>query len=204
VVYMPDLVDRYTREFGLFGITIAVIGWLLIVAGVIVTGAAVGAEFDASTNTWVIRAKQTFRLTDPGLEVDQPVTVPSGLTAADLVLLVRVAVNWLILAAAIWVAALIVPGIVVSGGFLTYVWISLLLGLVNAVLGPFLRLVAFPLTFITLGVFALVVNALLLATTAGLAENLAVGGFGETILGALVISLVTTLLELVLRPWRDT
>jgi membrane protein len=201
-VYMPQLIEKYTRELGLFGITIALLGWLLAVAGVTVASAAIGAEFDASRATWAVDLKLRFRLYDPASEppTSDPEAEPSGLTREDLVLAARGVLNWLTIAAAVWVAAAIVPGIRVSGGFLTFLWVSLILGLVNAVLGPLLRLVALPLTAVTLGLFALVVNGLLLAITAGLSDNLAVGGFGGTILGALIISLVTTLLELVVRP----
>jgi putative membrane protein len=78
--------------------------------------------------------------------------------------------------------------------------VSILFGLVNAVLGPLLQLIALPLTILTLGSFALVVNGVLLAVTAGLSDRLDVGGFLGTVLGALVISVITTLVELVLRP----
>jgi uncharacterized membrane protein YvlD (DUF360 family) len=56
------------------------------------------------------------------------------------------------------------------------------------------------LTLLTLGTFALVVNGVLLAVTAGLTHQLDADGLGSCILGALVISVVTTVLELVLRP----
>jgi putative membrane protein len=101
---------------------------------------------------------------------------------------------WAVLAVAIGIAAGIVPGIEVDGGFFTLLWVSLLFGLVNAILGPILHLLSAPLTIITLGLFALVVNGVLLAITAGLSDNLDVGGFLGTILGALVISIVTAVL----------
>ena len=101
---------------------------------------------------------------------------------------------------AVWVATSIVPGIDVPGGFLTLLGVSLLLGLVNAVLGPLLYLVAMPLTVLTLGTFALVVNGVLLSVTAALTDQLDTAGLGSSVLGALVISVVTTVLELVLRP----
>jgi putative membrane protein len=101
---------------------------------------------------------------------------------------------WAVLAVAIGIAAGIVPGIEVDGGFFTLLWVSLLFGLVNAILGPILHLLSAPLTIVTLGLFALVVNGVLLAITAGLSDNLDVGGFLGTILGALVISIVTAVL----------
>ena len=66
------------------------------------------------------------------------------------------------MAAAVWAATLVVPGIDVHGGFPTYLAVSLLLGLVNAILGPLLRLVAMPLNLVTMGLFALVTNGVLL------------------------------------------
>jgi putative membrane protein len=103
-------------------------------------------------------------------------------------------VVWAVLAIAVGVAAAIVPGIEVEGGFFTLLWVALLFGLVNAILGPILHLLSAPLTIITLGLFALVVNAVLLAITAGLSSKLDVGGFIGTIIGALVISIITAVL----------
>jgi uncharacterized membrane protein YvlD (DUF360 family)/uncharacterized BrkB/YihY/UPF0761 family membrane protein len=201
-VYMPAMMERYTTQFGLFGITIVLIGWLLIVSGVIVVSAAVGAEFDKSRTPWIVRLRNRYHLVDP----DGPVLVAdhagqvSGLVGADIRLLVRVGVNWLVLAAAVAASAVIVPGIDVEGGLSAYLVVSLLFGLVNATLGPLLHLVALPLSVVTLGSFALVVNGVLLAVTAALTTSLDLGGFADAVLGALVISIVTTLLELVLRP----
>ena len=115
-------------------------------------------------------------------------------------MLMRVLVNWAVMTVAVWVATAVVPGIDVPGGLVTYLGVSLLFGLVNAVLGPLLHLVTLPLSVLTLGLFALVVNGLLLSVTAAVSSNLDVSGFGSAVLGALVISIVTTLLELVLRP----
>jgi putative membrane protein len=117
-------------------------------------------------------------------------------------LFVRVAVNWMIMSAAVWAATAIAPGIDLSGGFGTLLGVALLFGLVNAVLGPLLYLVALPLTVMTLGLFALVVNGCLLLITALLTENLNIDGLGSAVLGALVISAVITVIELVLRPVR--
>jgi putative membrane protein len=201
-IYMPPLVTKYTNEFGMFGITIALIGWLLAACGVLVASAAVGAEFDASRETWVVALKTRYALFDPaaGVPTVDEQAAASGLNRGDLLMFFRVLVNWLILAAAVWAATAIVPGISVPGGFLTLLVVSLLLGLVNAVLGPLLHLVALPLTLLTLGTFALVVNGVLLAVTAGISDKLDADGLGSCILGALVISVVTTALELVLRP----
>ena len=204
-IYMPATVERYTNEFGLFGITIALIGWLLAASYILVVCTVFGAEFDASNGRWIRKLKAKFGLLDPDLE---PADLDSevhggGLTAGDILAIVRVLINWLIMTAAVWVATVVVPGLHVSGGFLTYLGISLLLGFVNAALGPVLHFVALPLSVLMLGSFALVVNSVLLAVTAGLSARFEIDGLGSALFGALVIAVVTTLLELVLRPIRS-
>lgn len=204
-IYMPGLVERYTNEFGLFGITIAMVGWLLASAGILVASAAIGAEFDHSQARWVLALKTRFRLEDPALERPVPSLAEqaAGLTTDDLRLLVRVLLNWLILAAGVWVATAVVPNIDVPGGFVTYLAVSLLLGLVNAVIGILPRLVPLPFTVVTLGLSALVINTVLLVVTATITPNLEVGSLWAALLGALVISVVTTTLEILTRPIRD-
>jgi putative membrane protein len=106
-------------------------------------------------------------------------------------------VVWLVVAAGIGISAALLPSVDVSGGALGLLGVALLFGLVNALVGPLLRLVSLPLTLVTFGLFALVINAALLGITAGLTDALDVGGFFQTILAAIVISLVTAVLTLV-------
>ena len=106
-------------------------------------------------------------------------------------------VSWFVLAAAIGLTAAIVPSVDVDGGFFTLLWVALLFGLVNALIGPILRLISLPLTLVTFGLFALVVNAVLLALTAGLSDGLEVGGFLGSIVAALLISIFATLISVV-------
>jgi putative membrane protein len=109
----------------------------------------------------------------------------------------------LITAAAFAVAAWLIPSFEVHGGFFTYLWVALVFGVVNAVLGPLLHLISLPLTILTLGLFALVVNGVVLTAVAGLSDNLDVGGFGWSILAALVISIVSAALGSVSRATFD-
>jgi membrane protein len=200
-IYMPDVMTRATNEFGLFGVTITLIGWLLAASFILVAATAIGAEFDSSNVPWLVRLKIRFGLVDPAAEA--PVTISTerlGLTRDDLAALTRVLVNWLIMIAAVWIATAVVPGIVVNGGLGTYLAISLLFGLVNAVLGPVLYWLAGSQSWLRLGGSALVVNGILFAATAGLSPNLDIGGLGGAVLGALVVAVVSTLLELVFRP----
>ena len=112
----------------------------------------------------------------------------------------RLLLNWVIIAIAVWAAAALVPNIEVHGGALTYLWVALLFGLVNAILGPILHLLSLPLTILTLGLFALVVNTALLAITAWLSSKLSIDGFWAAFFGALIISIVTAVLHLILDP----
>ncbi|RZS89649.1 putative membrane protein [Motilibacter rhizosphaerae] len=111
----------------------------------------------------------------------------------------RLLVRWLVLAVAIWLATALIPGIEVRGGAGTYLWVALLFGLVNAVVGPVLRLLALPFTVLTLGLFALVVNAALLGITARLTEHLDVSGFWSAVAAAVVISLASAAMDRVVR-----
>jgi putative membrane protein len=109
-------------------------------------------------------------------------------------MLKQLIVVWLVVAAAIAITAALLPSVDIDGGFLGILWVALLFGLVNALIGPLLRLISLPLTMITFGLFALVVNAALLGITAWLTDSLDVGGFFPTVLAAIVISVVTSVL----------
>lgn len=104
-------------------------------------------------------------------------------------------VVWAVVAASIWAAAALLPSVEIHGGVLSLLWVALLFGLVNALLGPLLRLISLPLTVLTFGLFALVVNAALLGITAWLTDSLDVGGFFPTVLAAIVISVITAVLS---------
>ena len=206
-IYMPQLMTKATNEFGLFGITITIIGWLLVASFILVACAALGAEFDASDAPWLVRLKARFQLVDPGhgdLAAAPAETQRRGLTSADLEALVRGLTNWLVLVAAVWLATVVVPGIHVTGGVLSYLVISVIFGLVNAVLGPFVHWLAGSRSWLRVGGSTFVVNGLLLATTAGLSPKLDIDGFGSAVAGAVVISIAATLLELVVRPVQAT
>ena len=70
----------------------------------------------------------------------------------------------------------------------TYLWIGLIFGVVNAIVGPLLRLLSLPFVLLTLGLFLLIINAALLALTAGLTERLTVDGFGTALIGGLILA----------------
>ena len=116
--------------------------------------------------------------------------------------LIRLLVN----AAALWVATRIVPGVSYSGGALPLLGVALVFGVVNAVISPVLKILTFPIILLTLGIFALVINGLMLMLTSGLSSALGLGfhvrGFWAAFWGALVVSLVSTVLSLFFRDAR--
>lgn len=90
----------------------------------------------------------------------------------------------------LWVASRLVPGLQFSGTTALVV-AAILLGLVNAFVRPILVFLTLPITVVTLGLFLLVVNALMLALVAALMDGFALAGFGSALLGALVLGLVS-------------
>mgnify|MGYP002624142646 CR=1 FL=1 len=104
--------------------------------------------------------------------------------------LIRLFVNALALAAAAW----LIDGIQMSGGFWDVLVVALVFGLLNAILKPVLLFLSLPFLIVTLGLFALVINAVMLLITANLLEDFAVSGFWTAVLGSIVISLVTMIL----------
>ena len=109
--------------------------------------------------------------------------------------LIRLFVNALALTAAAWMF----DGIVLSGGFFDVLLVAFVFGLLNALLKPILIFFSLPLLVLTLGLFALVVNAVMLLITSSLMDDFEVSGFGTAILGSIVISLVTMILGSVLK-----
>ena len=103
--------------------------------------------------------------------------------------LLRLIVN----AAALWVAAQLVSGIVVAG-LTPLVLAALVLGLINAIVRPVLVIVTLPLTLLTLGLFIFVLNAFCLWLTSRIVPGFEVQTFGSALLGALVVSIVSWIL----------
>ncbi|MFC5998740.1 phage holin family protein [Quadrisphaera sp. GCM10027208] len=124
--------------------------------------------------------------------------------------LIKVVVN----ALAIWVATLVVPGITATGPgtdlanqVLTFLVIGLIFGLVNAVVKPVVALLALPLYILTLGLFSFIVNALMLELTSWISQATPLtftvdDFFWSAVLGAVVVTFVSMVLNLVL-PDRD-
>lgn len=112
----------------------------------------------------------------------------------------RLLLRWLISSLAIFVAVWLVPGIDFSGPGWHIGVVALVFGLLNALLRPLLYLLTCPLVILTLGLFGLVINAMLLGLTSSLADQLGISfhvdGFWPAFWGGLVISITSTVLGL--------
>ena len=104
-------------------------------------------------------------------------------------------IRWAVLAFSMWIATLVVPGITVDGGITTYLWVALLFGLINSVFGSIIKVLTFPGSIVTFGLFLFVVNAAMLSLTARWSEKLEVTGFWSALLASLIISVITTLFK---------
>jgi putative membrane protein len=111
--------------------------------------------------------------------------------------------RWAINAIALYAAVQFVAGIDFQGNWTGLLWLALIIGLLNALVRPVLKLLAFPLLVLTLGLFTLVINTIVLMLTSSIGEmfslGLTVDGFWPAFLGSIVISLVSVVLSLILR-----
>lgn len=104
-------------------------------------------------------------------------------------------VRWAVLAFSMWIATLVVPGISVDGGVATYLWVALLFGLINSFFGSIIKVLTFPVSIVTFGLFLLVINAAMLSLTARWSERFEVNGFWSALFASLIISVITTLFK---------
>src|ERR1017187_8163061 len=106
----------------------------------------------------------------------------------------RMLLNWVLSALAVWIVSRVVPGIYVSGP------LAVVIGFINATVGVVLKILTFPLTLVTLGLFWLVINALMLKFTSALVPGFQVRGFFAAFVGAIVLSLVNMVLKWLVYP----
>ena len=123
----------------------------------------------------------------------------------------RFLIKLIVNAAALGLTVLIVPGVDVNpyaddtgAVIVTYLLVALIFGLVNGIVGGVVRVVAFPLYILTLGLISLIVNGLLLLLVAWISGlfgfGLVIDGFWWGVLGALVLAIISWLLGLFVRP----
>jgi putative membrane protein len=120
----------------------------------------------------------------------------------------KILIRWAISTLALFAAAYLIPGIRVEdpNAWMVYGLMALILGLVNAFVRPFLKMLSCPLILLTLGVFVLVINGASFLIAARIAEALGVGfyvdGFWSAVLGALVVSTITVCFTIFMKDDR--
>jgi putative membrane protein len=106
----------------------------------------------------------------------------------------KMLLNWILSALAVWIVSRFVSGFEVSGALAALI-AALVIGFVNATLGFFLKIVTFPLAVLTLGIFWLVINAVMLEVASWVVPGFHVRSFGAAFIGAIVLSLVNMVLR---------
>lgn len=106
----------------------------------------------------------------------------------------RTLINWLVYSLAILVAAYILPGVHITS-FLTALVVAVVLGIINAFIKPLLIILTLPITILTLGLFTLVINALLIMFTSWIVPGFVVDGFWWALLFSIVLSIVNWFLN---------
>ena len=111
-------------------------------------------------------------------------------------------IHWVLTALAIWIVSRIVPGFEVNGWVAAAI-AAVVIGFVNATLGLFLKIVTFPLTILTLGIFWLVINALMIKLASAIVPGFHVNGFWAAFWGGIVLSLVNMALKWLVMPAKS-
>jgi putative membrane protein len=104
----------------------------------------------------------------------------------------------IVLAAAFLIVDAVMDSLSVSGGFFTALGLAIVYGLVSAIVGTFLRMLALPVVLVTAGVFEVVINAVLLTVTDSLTDSLEIDGFSSALVAALLLALASILIGLVI------
>lgn len=114
----------------------------------------------------------------------------------------RMLLHWVVSALAVWITSRVVPGFVVNGAAAALI-AAVVIGLVNATLGVFLKVVTFPLTLLTLGLFWFVINATMLELVSMFVPGFHVQGFASAFWGGIVLSIVNMFLKWLILPPRE-
>jgi len=114
----------------------------------------------------------------------------------------RLLLNWVLSAVAVWIMAQFVPGIHVNGATAALI-AALAIGFINATLGALLKIITFPLTVVTLGLFWFVINGLMLELASAFVPGFQVRGFVAAFIGAIVLSVINLLLKAIVMPSKD-
>lgn len=115
----------------------------------------------------------------------------------------RFVVDLVVTALALWLVTLIVPGVEIWGGVGAFIWVALVFMFVNAFISPVVKLLSLPLRILTLGLFSLLVNALLFSIVGwisnGIGSGLDISGFWAAFFGAIVMAIASWIVEAVFK-----
>ena len=114
----------------------------------------------------------------------------------------RILLRWIIMTAAVIIAAYLIPGVRVAS-FFSALWVALFLGIVNLLLKPILILITLPINILTLGLFTFVINAALILLASYFIKGFQVAGFWWALIYGIVLSIVHYLLNLIVGPRED-
>jgi putative membrane protein len=114
----------------------------------------------------------------------------------------RIPLRWIIMTAAVLIAAYLLPGVRVAS-FFSALWVALFLGIVNLLLKPILILITLPINILTLGLFTFVINAALILLASYVVRGFEVSGFWWALVYGIVLSIVNYLLNLVVGTDKD-
>lgn len=116
---------------------------------------------------------------------------------------INFALNVIAVAVAFWAVVAIVPGIdIVPASTQNFLLIAAVFIIVNEVVTPVLRFLGAPLTCLTLGLFALVINGAVLLLVSALMDSLVIDGWGAAIIGAIVLAIVSGVVNFFTSPLR--
>jgi putative membrane protein len=113
--------------------------------------------------------------------------------------MLRMLLHWVVSALAVWITSQVVPGFYVNGATAALI-AAIVIGLVNATLGLILKIITFPLTILTLGLFWFVINAIMLELASAFVPGFRIRSFGAAFVGGIVLSVVNMLLKWLVMP----
>lgn len=113
----------------------------------------------------------------------------------------RLLLHWLLSALALWIVSRIVPGFIVRSVAAALI-AAVVIGFVNATLGFFLKIITFPLTVLTLGIFWLIINAVMIELASMFVPGFHILSFASAFWGAIVLSIVNMILRWLVMPQR--
>lgn len=113
----------------------------------------------------------------------------------------RLLLSWIISALALWIVAQVVPGFVITGVFSALI-AAVFIGFINATVGFFLKVITFPLTILTLGLFWFIINAFMIELASVFVPGFHIRSFASAFWGGIVLMLVNMFLKWLVLPSR--